>query len=151
MHSSLLTSCMSMKPWAYEMIFDAYRACSRLARNSSLLPVNLLRLGPSSSLEARVRSSLSELRHLAKTASPMRVTGMPRSRALIAVHFPVPFWPAESRIFSTNGVPSSSLKRRTSRVISMRKESRTPRFHFAKMSPISLSCMPKPRFMMSYA
>ena len=46
---------------------------------------------------------------LEKTASPMRVTGWPRSRALMAVHLPVPFWPAESRIFSRMGVPSSSL------------------------------------------
>ncbi len=35
---------------------------------------------------------------------------MPRSRALTAVHLPVPFWPAVSRILSTRAVPSSSLK-----------------------------------------
>ena len=41
---------------------------------------------------------------------PMRVTGMPLSRAEMAVHFPVPFCPAESRIFSTKGFPSVSCR-----------------------------------------
>lgn len=105
--------------------------------------------GPLRRPDARTRSSLREERQREKTASPMRVTGMPRSRALMAVHLPVPFWPAESRIFSRRGVPSSSLKYRMSRVISTRKESRTPLFHFAKTSPISLLLRPRPRFMMS--
>jgi len=82
-------------------------------------------------------------------ASAIRVTGMPRSRALTAVHLPVPFWPALSRIFSTRAVPSSSLKYMMSRVISIRKESRTPLFHLVKTSPISLLERPRPRFMMS--
>lgn len=29
-----LTVCISMKPWAYEMILEAYSACSRLSRNA---------------------------------------------------------------------------------------------------------------------
>ena len=40
----------------------------------------------------------------------MRVTGMPLSSAEMAVHFPVPFCPAESRIFSTKGFPSVSYR-----------------------------------------
>lgn len=35
--------------------------------------------------------------------------GVPASSALMAVHFPVPFWPAWSRILVTRGSPSSSL------------------------------------------
>ena len=118
--------------------------------NCSRSPSNL-GVGPLRTVEAWARSDLSELRQRAKTASPMRVTGMPRSSALMAVHLPVPFWPAESRIFSTRALPSSSLKHITSRVISMRNESRTPLFHLAMTSPISSLDMPRPRFMMSYA
>ena len=62
--------------------------------NCCLSPVKGTFSGPGRTLEARVRSSLMAERHRAKTASPMRVTGVPRSRALIAVHFPVPFCPA---------------------------------------------------------
>jgi hypothetical protein len=40
------------------------------------------------------------------------VNGAPKSSALIPVHFPVPFWPAVSKILSTKGSPSSSLKPR---------------------------------------
>lgn len=40
----------------------------------------------------------------------MSVKGIPLSRAEIAVHFPVPFCPAASLIFSTRGVPSVSYK-----------------------------------------
>jgi len=132
------------------MIFDAYKACSKSSRNCSLLPSNLLDLPTNSrTLEASVRSALMEERQRAKTDSAIKVTGIPRSRALMAVHFPVPFCPAESRIFSRRGVPSSSLKYIISRVISIKKESKTPLFHFVKTSPISLSCMPNPRFMIS--
>ena len=81
-------------------------------------------------LDARTRSSFKADKHRAKTASPMRVTGIPISSASMAVHLPVPFWPAESRIFSTMGTPSSSLKRRMSRVISIKNESKTPSFHW---------------------
>lgn len=42
---------------------------------------------------------------------PINVTGIPLSRAEMAVHFPVPFCPAESRIFSTRGDPSVSCDR----------------------------------------
>ena len=75
---------------------------------AALSPVKLV-AGPSRIWLARPRSSLRALRQREKTASPIRVTGMPRSRALMAVHLPVPFWPALSRIFSTSGVPSLSL------------------------------------------
>jgi 6-phosphogluconate dehydrogenase len=40
--------------------------------------------------------------------------------ALIPVHFPVPFWPAVSKILSTKGSPSSSLKPRILVVISIK-------------------------------
>jgi len=53
--------------------------------------------GPLRTLEAATRSSLSADRQRAKTLSPIRVSGMPRSSAEIAVHLPVPFWPAVSR------------------------------------------------------
>ena len=38
------------------------------------------------------------LKQRAKTASPIRVSGTPSFRAEIAVHLPVPFWPAVSRM-----------------------------------------------------
>lgn len=134
------------------MILEAYRPCSRSSRNWSWLPSNVLERPTNSSLvEALVRWSLMADRHRESTASAIRVTGMPRSRAFTAVHLPVPFWPALSRIFSTRGVPSSSLKYMMSLVISIRKESKTPLFHVAKTSPICLLVKPRPRFMMSYA
>ena len=40
---------------------------------------------------------------------------MPSSLELMTVHLPVPFWPAVSRILSTSGWPSVSLKARMSR------------------------------------
>ena len=54
------------------------------------------------------------------STTPISVSGTPRSMAAMPVHFPVPFCPAASRIFSTSGDPSSSLKAKMSRVISMR-------------------------------
>lgn len=98
--------------------------------NCCLSPWKGSRAGAAMILEARTRSSLMAERHRAKTASPMRVTGMPLSRASMAVHLPVPFWPAWSRILRTIGTPSVSLKRRMSRVIWIRNESRTPSFHW---------------------
>lgn len=86
---------------------------------------------------AEVRSSLREERHRANTDSPvwrkrerergwnesysqmhyyflpMSVKGIPLSRAEMAVHFPVPFCPAASLIFSTRGVPSVSYEEHT--------------------------------------
>jgi len=57
--------------------------------NAFLSPLNSA-TGPSIRSEARIRSSRMAERQRAKTASPIKVTGCPRSRALIAVHFPVP-------------------------------------------------------------
>ena len=65
--------------------------------------------GPVRIFEAATRSSFSADRQRANTASPISVTGMPRSSALMPVHLPVPFWPAVSRILSTSGLPSSSF------------------------------------------
>src|SRR5690349_18313900 len=59
--------------------------------NCFLSPVNFA-LGPERIDEARTRSFLMAERQRAKTASPMRVTGMPLSRAETTVHFPVPFY-----------------------------------------------------------
>lgn len=136
------------------MILEAYNACSRSlelqairdfsdsivryrlneadithSMNCCLSPLKGSRSGPDKALEARIRSSLTADKHRAKTASPIKVTGVPKSKALMAVHFPVPFCPAASRILVTMGSPSSSLNRRISRVISIKKESRTPEFH----------------------
>ena len=69
---------------------------------------------------AATRSSLRAETQRANTASPIRVTGMPSSRALTPVHLPVPFWPAVSRILSTRASAVFALKARMSRVISIR-------------------------------
>ena len=58
-----------------------------------------------------------------RRALPMRVTGMPYSKAEMAVHFPVPFCPALSLILGSRGVPSLSWNLRILAVISMRNES----------------------------
>ena len=77
--------------------------------------------GPTKILLAATRSSFSAEIHLAKTASAIVIVGMPRSKALSLVHFPVPFCPAVSRIISTTGFPvSSSFFVRISEVISIR-------------------------------
>ena len=59
-------------------------------------------------------------RYLENTASPIKVRGIPSSRATVAVHLPVPFWPAVSKILSTRYVPSFSLNLSISAVISIR-------------------------------
>eukprot|EP01139_Manchomonas_bermudensis_P012829 Amastigsp_a350122_9.p3 type:complete len:139 gc:universal Amastigsp_a350122_9:551-967(+) len=76
---------------------------------------------------------------------------MPQSSPAIAVHLPVPFWPATSRILVTSGAPSSSLKARMSRVISMRNESSSPLFHSAKTSAIAAWSIPRASFIRWYA
>lgn len=43
--------------------------------------------------------------YLENTLSAIRVTGTPNSRAAMAVHLPVPFCPAVSRIFSKRYCP----------------------------------------------
>ena len=63
---------------------------------------------------------------------PIRVTGVPYSRAEMAVHFPVPFCPALSRILGSRGVPSVSLYLRMLAVISIRKESSSVLFQLLK-------------------
>lgn len=63
---------------------------------------------------------------------PIKVTGVPYSRAEIAVHFPVPFCPALSRILGSKCVPSVSLYLRMLAVISIRKESNSVLFQFSK-------------------
>lgn len=65
-------------------------------------------------------------------ALPMRVTGTPYSRAEMAVHFPVPFCPALSRIFGNRCLPSASWNLRILAVISIRNESSSVLFHSSK-------------------
>jgi len=90
------------------MIFDARRACRIFSMNSSRFPSKTaFSLGYS--LAAATLSSFMAERQRAKTASLIRVRGTPSSRAETLIHFPVPFWPAVSRILSTRGFPSSSL------------------------------------------
>lgn len=73
------------------------------------------------------------------------VPGTARSNAIWLVHLPVPFWPALSSTRSTSGFPvSSSFALRIIAVISIRYESRSPRFHSAKISAISSAPAPKP-------
>ena len=67
-------------------------------------------VGPASTLLAATRSSFCAERQRAKTASAIRVRGMPRSSAVLTVHLPVPFWPAVSRIRSIIGLPDSGSR-----------------------------------------
>jgi aryl-alcohol dehydrogenase-like predicted oxidoreductase len=66
---------------------------------TSWTPSNLMD-GPSNIADASTRSSFLDERYLANTASPIRVRGAPSSSATAAVHLPVPFSPAVSRILS---------------------------------------------------
>lgn len=63
---------------------------------------------------------------------PIKVTGVPYSSAEIAVHFPVPFCPALSRILGNRCVPSASRYLRMLAVISIRNESNSVLFHSLK-------------------
>lgn len=63
---------------------------------------------------------------------PIKVTGVPYSRAEMAVHFPVPFCPALSRILGSRCVPSESRYLRMLAVISIRKESSSVLFQLSK-------------------
>lgn len=63
---------------------------------------------------------------------PIKVTGVPYSRAEMAVHFPVPFCPALSRILGSRCKPSESLYLRMLAVISMRNESSSVLFQSSK-------------------
>ena len=73
------------------MIFDAYKACLICSINAVTSPTSDgLVLGPLKTLLALPLSFLREDKHLANTDSPIKVTGMPQSKAEIAVHFPVP-------------------------------------------------------------
>ena len=98
---------------------EAKSACRMASMKASLSPVKA-GIFRSKTLAASTRSSFMAERQRANTASPIRVRGTPSSRAAMPVHLPVPFWPAVSRMCSTRGEPSSSLKPRMSRVISMR-------------------------------
>ncbi len=76
------------------------------------------------------------------TASAIRLTGWPSSNPYTAVHRPVPFWPAASRISSSVDVPSGDDVERMSAVISIRNDSSRPSFQPAKASDISAFDMP---------
>ena len=86
-------------------------------------------------------------RHRANTASAIVGAGTPMSSALVEVHLPVPFWPAVSRTTSTKGfLVTGSFCLRMSAVISIRKLSRIPVFHSAKMALISAGLRPRRPF-----
>ena len=70
--------------------------------------------------DAAIRSSLMAESALAKTASLMSVRGIPRSKDVTEVHFPVPFCPAVSRMVSTIGTLSGFFAARISAVMEMR-------------------------------
>ena len=53
-------------------------------------------VGPWRTLLASALSLINEDRQRANTDSPISVTGTPLSNAEIAIHLPVPFWPAAS-------------------------------------------------------
>ena len=134
---SFCASRISWKPCAYEQIFEQYSA-SWIAATSALREPLYLRDGPLSTFAAATRSSLIALRQRANTDSAMVGAGTPISSAFTDVHLPVPFWPAVSRITSTIGFRvTGSFCCRMSAVISIRKLPSIPRFHSAKIAPIS--------------
>ena len=59
--------------------------------NSPLEPVYFVLAGPFKIFDAFVLSAYNEDRQRANTDSPIRVTGIPKSKDSIAVHLPVPF------------------------------------------------------------
>lgn len=71
------------------MILDAYNALRMCSMNSVLFPVNLATFGPGNSLLASTLSSFKEDKQRENTDSPIKVTGIPRSSAEIAVHLPI--------------------------------------------------------------
>ena len=79
-----------MKPCAYEMILDAYRACLTSSMNLLTSPTHEVFDGPFSTLLAFILSFFNEDKHLENTDSPINVTGIPQSSAEMAVHLPVP-------------------------------------------------------------
>jgi len=85
--------------------FTVWPTCLMCSRNCFLSPVYSDVGGPLRIELACFLSSSSEDRHRAKTDSPISVTGIPYSRPATAVHFPVPFCPAESLIFSKRYEP----------------------------------------------
>ena len=79
------------------MIFDAYKA-SRMALTISALSPSNSAASLGKTCEAVTRSFLRADKQRAKTASPIKVKGIPKSSAFIPVHLPVPFCPAVSKI-----------------------------------------------------
>lgn len=71
---------------------------------------------------------------------PIKVTGVPYSKAEMAVHFPVPFCPALSRILGSRCVPSESLYLKMLAVISIRKESNSVLFQLSKAWVVQPQC-----------
>ena len=80
-----------------------------------------LGFGPFKTFAAATRSSFNADKQRANTASPINVTGMPKSSALMAVHLPVPFLPGgvEDLVDQRLCRPSSFLAK-ISLVISIR-------------------------------
>jgi hypothetical protein len=133
--------------------FTLWPTCLMCSRNCFLSPVYLDEGGPLRIELACFLSSSSEDRHRAKTISPITVTGIPYSRLATAVHFPVPFCPAESRIFSNRYEPvelpcrplqNHTRTQPTTNIIQLNKQNTqlklsctraTPRYHRILMPP----------------
>ena len=94
---TLAASVISLKPWAYATIFEAYSASRMSLMNATLSSsaIGTTPDGPSKScFWASARSSACPDSPRANTASAIPVTGTARSSADCTVHVPVPFMPA---------------------------------------------------------
>src|SRR6218665_61883 len=143
---------MSLMPWAYVATRAAYSAsCTHAARFARSSADSVSPEGPERTRLAATRSSLSEDRLRASSAPAMDGTDTPRSSATCTVHLPVPFCPALSSTCSTSGLPvSGSFLRSTWRVVSSRKDSAMPWFHWVKRSASASVDSPSPRRSRSY-
>ena len=111
-------------PCAYATSLEAKSARRTSSTNSGSpapIPVVAIRPAGSSRCACSRCSRSEEERARANTDSAIAETGEPRSRPALAVHRPVPFWPAASTITSTRGLPVfASTCASTSAVISIR-------------------------------
>ena len=130
---SALPAAIWSKPWEYATILEAYSAC----RTSSMKPSR--RRSSNSAACAgqpgrgRLALGAEPDRARAKVASAIPVIGTPRSSAFCTVQRPVPFCSAWSSTMSTNALPvAASVWPRTSAVISIRNDSRSPEFQVAE-------------------
>ena len=128
--------------------FWAQYSASCIASSIRLRYFMTFTFGPLRTFAAATRSSFWADTQRAKTAAAIDAAGTPMSSAFLAVHLPVPFWPAVSRIESMSHLRLFAGSRcfSMSAVISMRKESRSPWFHSSKTSAISGGVIPRTFF-----